>query len=90
MNEAVIIDAVRSPIGIKNGSMVGLRPDDLTAQVIKGLLRRNDNIPPTEVEDIVLGCAFPEGPQGMLMAKGVAILSGIPETVLEPGPRTWF
>ncbi len=81
MNEAVIIDAVRSPIGIKNGSMVGLRPDDLTAQVIKGLLRRNDNIPPTEVEDIVLGCAFPEGPQGMLMAKGVAILSGIPETV---------
>ena len=81
MNESVIVDAVRSPIGIKNGNMIGLRPDDLTAQIIKGLLKRNDNITPKQIEDIVLGCAFPEGPQGMLMAKGVAILAGIPETV---------
>ena len=80
MNESVIVDAVRSPIGIKNGNMIGLRPDDLTAQIIKGLLKRNDNITPKQIEDIVLGCAFPEGPQGMLMAKGVAILAGIPET----------
>ena len=41
MNESVIIDAVRSPIGIKNGNMVGIRPDDLTAQVVKELLKRN-------------------------------------------------
>ena len=81
MNESVIVDAVRSPIGIKNGNMIGLRPDDLTAQIIKGLLKRNGNITPKQIEDIVLGCAFPEGPQGMLMAKGVAILAGIPETV---------
>ena len=43
MSESVIIDAVRSPIGIKNGNLVGIRPDDLTAQVVKGLLARNEN-----------------------------------------------
>ena len=80
MSESVIIDAVRSPIGIKNGNLVGIRPDDLTAQVVKGLLARNENASPDKIEDLVLGCAFPEGPQGMLMAKGVAILAGIPET----------
>jgi len=80
MNESVIIDAVRSPIGIKNGNMVGIRPDDLTAQVVKELLKRNKNANPNKIDDFVLGCAFPEGPQGMLMAKGVAILAGIPET----------
>ena len=80
MNESVIIDAVRSPIGIKNGNMVGIRPDDLTAQVVKELLKRNKNANPNEIDDFILGCAFPEGPQGMLMAKGVAILAEIPET----------
>jgi len=80
MSKSVIIDAVRSPIGVKNGNMVGIRPDDLTAQVVKGLLTRNENVSPDKIEDFVLGCAFPEGPQGMLMAKGVAILSNIPET----------
>ncbi|MGY8787470.1 MAG: thiolase family protein [Fidelibacterota bacterium] len=80
MSESVIIDAVRSPIGVKNGNLVGIRPDDLAAQVVKGLLARNENVSPDKIEDLVLGCAFPEGPQGMLMAKGVAILAGIPET----------
>ena len=80
MPESVIIDAVRSPIGIKNGDLVGIRPDDMTAQIISSLFDRNDNIDPKHIEDLVLGCAFPEGPQGMLMAKGVAILAGIPET----------
>jgi acetyl-CoA acetyltransferase family protein len=80
MSESVIIDAVRSPIGVKNGNMVGIRPDDLAAQVVKGLLARNENVSSDKIEDLILGCAFPEGPQGMLMAKGVAILAGIPET----------
>ena len=80
MSKSVIIDAVRSPIGVKNGNMVGIRPDDLTAQVLKGLLARNSSINPDNIEDLILGCAFPEGPQGMLMAKGVAILANIPET----------
>ena len=80
MSKSVIIDAVRSPIGVKNGNMVGIRPDDLAAQVVKGLLARNSSINPGKIEDLILGCAFPEGPQGMLMAKGVAILANIPET----------
>ena len=81
MSESVIIDAVRSPIGVKNGNLVGIRPDDLTAQVVKGLLNRNEKVAPDIIEDLILGCAFPEGPQGMLMAKGAAILAGFPETV---------
>ena len=81
MSESVIIDAVRSPIGVKNGNLVGIRPDDLTAQVVKGLLNRNEKVAPEIIEDLILGCAFPEGPQGMLMAKGAAILAGLPETV---------
>ena len=69
MNESVIIDAVRSPIGLKNGRLVGIRPDDLTAQLVKNLLGRNENLNLDKIEDLILGCAFPEGPQGMLMAK---------------------
>lgn len=80
MTESVIIGAKRSPIGIKNGQMIGIRPDDLASQVVKGLLD-SVKINPADINDLILGCAFPEGPQGMLMAKGVAILSGLPETV---------
>ena len=80
MDKAVIIDALRSPIGVKNGQLVGIRPDDLTAQVFQALLKRNPDLAPEDIEDVSLGCAFPEGPQGMLIAKGVSILAGIPES----------
>ena len=80
MIESVIIGAKRSPIGIKNGKMVGIRPDDLASQVVRGLLEKI-KVEQSHVYDLVLGCAYPEGPQGMLMAKGVAILAGLPETV---------
>ena len=80
MIESVIIGAKRSPIGIKNGKMLGIRPDDLASQVVRGLLEKI-KVEPSHVNDLVLGCAFPEGPQGMLMAKGVAILAGLPESV---------
>ena len=76
----VIIDGARTPIGMKNGKLIGMRSDDLSASLIKQLLERNGSISPKNIEDVVMGCAFPEGPQGMLMAKGVAILSGLPET----------
>ena len=76
----VIIDGARTPIGMKNGKLIGMRSDDLSASLIKQLLERNGTIAHKNIEDIVMGCAFPEGPQGMLMAKGVAILSGLPET----------
>ena len=79
-NKSVIIDGVRSPIGTKNGEMIGMRPDDITAQVIIGLLERNKEIKNEEVEDVVVGCAFPEGPQGMLIGRSVAMLAGLPLT----------
>ena len=50
--KSVIIDAVRSPIGVKNGQLVGMRPDDLTAQVINGLLARNEKVKPEDIEDV--------------------------------------
>ena len=77
--KSVIVDAVRSPIGVKSGKIVGTRPDDISAQVVKGLLERNPNLKPEMIEDVVLGCAFPEGPQGMIMARSVAVLAGIPK-----------
>ena len=79
MNESVIIDAVRSPIGVRNGKLVGIRPDDLTSQVLQGLIN-GSGIEKNMIEDVILGCAFPEGPQGMLMAKSASLLAGIPET----------
>tara|TARA_B100000212_G_scaffold340642_1_gene321790 strand:+ start:466 stop:1596 length:1131 start_codon:yes stop_codon:yes gene_type:complete len=81
MNNSVIIDGVRSPIGLKNGKLIGMRADDLSAQVVKGLLKRNEGFDVKNVDDLVMGCAFPEGSQGMLMAKGVAILSDLPQSV---------
>lgn len=77
--KSVIVDAVRSPIGVRNGKLMGIRPDDLSAQVVRALLKRNPNLKLEMVEDVVLGCAFPEGPQGMIMARSVAILAGIPK-----------
>jgi len=79
-NKAVIIDGVRSPIGTKGSPLIGMRPDEIAGQVIKGLLDRNKALNINDVEDVSLGCAFPEGPTGMLVARGASILAGIPET----------
>jgi len=76
---SVIVDAVRSPMGVKNGNLVGVRADDLAAQVVTGLLDRQPDLPKEAIEDVVLGCAFPEHTQGMLMARGVSLLAGIPQ-----------
>lgn len=83
-NSSVIVDAVRSPIGVKKGRLVGIRADDLAAQVVRALLARQPKLPPEGIDDVVLGCAFPEHTQGMLMARGVALLAGIP---LESGGK---
>lgn len=76
---SVIVDAVRSPMGVKNGNLIGIRADDLAAQVVTALLERQAGLSKDDVEDLVLGCAFPEHTQGMLMARGVALLAGLPE-----------
>ena len=79
MMDTYIIDGVRSPIGMKNGQMIGVRPDDLAADTIKVLLERNSTIDHKYIEDVVIGCAFPEGSQGFLMARGVSIMAGLPK-----------
>ena len=78
MNKSVIIDAVRSPIGLKHGQMIGIRPDDFTAQVIKGLMDKNPTIHKESIDDVVVGCAYPEGPQGHIIGKSVGVLAGLP------------
>lgn len=75
---SVIIDGKRSPIVLKNSPLLGMRSDDLAAVVIKDLVSKNSEISKSLVEDLVVGCAFPEGPQGMLMAKGISILADLP------------
>jgi len=86
MSKSVIIEGVRSPIGLKNGKLfneengVITRADDLCSDVLKALIDRI-GIDKNIYEDFVLGCAFPEGPQGMLMARGVTVLSDMPDTI---------
>ena len=74
----VIVDGVRSPIGIKSGKMLGIRPDDLAADIIGAMMVRNPSVPKELIEDVVIGCAFPEGSQGMLVARGISILADLP------------
>jgi acetyl-CoA acyltransferase len=80
-NDIVILDAVRSAVGraIK-GSLAFKRPDDLAGEVIAGLMARNPGIDPALVEDVILGCAMPEGEQGLNVARVAGLLGGLPET----------
>ena len=80
MTDIVVVDAVRSAVGrAKKGSLANRRPDELAGEVIRGLLARNPEVKPEHVEDLVLGCAFPEGEQGMNVARMVGMLGGLPE-----------
>ncbi len=77
MREAVIIEAVRTPIGKKNGSLAGWRPDDLVAFTLRVLVDRV-GIDPKEVEDVVMGCVSQVGEQGFNIARNAALIAGFP------------
>ena len=80
--EAVIVAAARTPIGkAKRGSLNTVRPDELAALVVKDLLQRAGDLDPAEIDDVILGSAFPEGEQGMNMARMVVFRAGLPYTV---------
>ena len=81
MKDIVIVEAVRSAVGraIK-GSLAQKRPDELAGEVIRGLLARVPQVKPEMVEDLVLGCAMPEGEQGLNVARVVSLLGGLPDT----------
>ncbi|TCP56322.1 acetyl-CoA C-acetyltransferase [Tamaricihabitans halophyticus] len=77
MPEAVIVSAARSPIGrAGKGSLVDIRPDDLTAQLVRAALDKVPELDPTQIHDLMLGCGLPGGEQGFNMARVVAVLLG--------------
>jgi 3-oxoadipyl-CoA thiolase len=78
MREAVIIDAVRTPIGRYKGSLKNVRPDDLAAVAIKGLLARNPRVLPADIEEVVLGNANQAGEDNRNVARMAALLAGLP------------
>jgi acetyl-CoA acyltransferase len=79
IEDVVIIDAVRSAVGrAHKGTLAFTRPDELAGQVIAALLVRNPQVKPADVEDLVLGCAMPEGEQGLNVARPVSLLAGLP------------
>jgi acetyl-CoA acyltransferase len=80
MTDALIIDAVRSPIGRRNGSLSKVRGDELAAQVLNALVERQD-LDPSEVEDVQFGCVTQIGEQGWNIGRMVPLVAGWPETV---------
>ena len=79
-SDALILDAVRSPIGRRNGTLAAMRGDELAAQVLNGLVARLD-VDPAEVEDVQLGCVTQIGEQGWNIGRMVPLVAGWPETV---------
>jgi acetyl-CoA acyltransferase len=82
MKDAVIVSAVRTPVGkAKRGGLATVRPDEMAATAIQALLKRTPNLDPARIEDVVFGCAFPEGEQGLNMARMIALRAGLPDSV---------
>lgn len=82
LQQAYIVAATRSPIGkAPRGSYSHLRPDDLLARVIQGVLAQAPNLDPAAIEDAIIGCAIPEGPQGFNVARIGVLLAGLPDSV---------
>ncbi|AOH87239.1 acetyl-CoA acetyltransferase (plasmid) [Sphingomonas panacis] len=81
MTTAYIVDYLRSPFTpAYRGSLSTVRPDDLVAEIIKALVGRS-GIDPNEIEDVNLGCAFPEGEHGLNIARCAALIAGLPQSV---------
>lgn len=79
MPEAVIVSSIRTPVGRAfKGSLRATRPDDLAAQAIKEALARVPGLEAKEIDDVILGCAMPEGEQGMNVARIAALRAGLP------------
>src|SRR5271170_5535354 len=79
--EAVIVAAVRSPMGKIGGALSRIRPDDLAAEVIKGLLARAPHVEPNTICDVYFGCANQAGEDNRNIARMAALLAGLPESV---------
>ena len=82
MREAVIVDSVRTPLAKSfRGSFNRTHPADLMAHCLREVLQRHPELDPREVEDVIVGCGQPHGPQGVNVARIAAVLAGLPVTV---------
>ena len=82
LNEAFLVSAVRTPVGKANkGALRNVRPEYLGAVAINEAVARVPGLDPERIDDLVLGCAFPEGPQGMNMARAIAQVAKLPDSV---------
>ncbi len=82
MNEAVIVSAVRTAVGkAPRGTLSQMRPEDMGAAAVKEAVKRAAVLSPEEVDDVVIGCAMPEGEQGLNIARVIALKAGLPYTV---------
>lgn len=82
LKEAVIVAGARTPVGkAKRGTLATVRPDDLGALTVKETLKRAGDYDPSKIEDVIIGCAIPEAEQGMNMARNIAALAGLPNSV---------
>ncbi|MDQ6665590.1 MAG: acetyl-CoA C-acyltransferase [Acidobacteriota bacterium] len=82
MQDAVIVDCLRTPVGkAPRGVLRHARPDDLAADVIEKLLAKYPEVPASEIEDVILGCAMPEAESGNNMARNAALRAGLPNSV---------
>lgn len=81
MNPVYIIDAVRTPVGRYGGALSSIRPDDLLAYIIRALLRRNENVDPAAIEEVIAGAANQAGEDNRNVARMAALLAGLPVSV---------
>src|SRR5438876_2159408 len=82
MNEAVIVAGVRTAVGkAPRGTLRTTRPDDMAAAVIEDLLSRVPELPPETIDDVIMGCATPEGESGANVARIAALRAGLPHAV---------
>jgi acetyl-CoA acyltransferase len=81
MATAVIVDAVRTPLGRRNGALKDVHPVDMAAHVVRTLVERT-NIDPALIEDVIMGCVMQVGEQGINVARSAALAAGLPESVV--------
>lgn len=81
LQDAYIVAAVRTPVGKARGMFRSTRPDDLLAHVLRGVLAQCPNLDPAQIGDVIVGCAMPEGEQGMNVARIGLLLAGLPQSV---------
>ena len=82
MREAVIVSAVRTAVGrAPRGTLRNTRPDDIAGWIVKEALNRAPGVKPEEIDDLVMGCSFPEAEQGLNVARLISYIAGLPYTV---------